>query len=258
LNGDGIADLVTSTYNGYVRSFYGNSNGTFSLTSAFYVNDLNSGNRYSWTSTPRVKKLAIGDLNGDGVKDIIVGFNVYQRSVDYIDFYVGDVAVYLSGGQGANVYQINNITSTYYSTKSDTFYPSDLAIADFNGDNKLDIVAINAIPTTPNLGVLLNSGNGVLTKQDNSTLRNLFSGNNSSTAVGDFNGDGKQDLAVFGENGTATSSALSILTSNGNGTFTQSAVLAPIAGSQDTVKVGDFNGDGKLDIVVNTNKNLGV
>jgi VCBS repeat protein len=64
-------------------------------------------------------------------------------------------------------------------------------------------------------------------------------------AVGDFNGDGKPDLAVTGEN----SSDVSILLGNGDGTF-----QAPVSYAAGTtplfVAVGDFNGDGKPDLVV--------
>ena len=66
-----------------------------------------------------------------------------------------------------------------------------------------------------------------------------------SVAVGDFNGDGKSDLAVP-NNGDNT---VSILLGNGNGTF--AAKVDYIAGSNPTVvAVGDFNGDGKSDLAV--------
>jgi len=65
-----------------------------------------------------------------------------------------------------------------------------------------------------------------------------------SLAVGDFNGDGKLDLAVANDDGT-----VSVLLGNGNGTF-QSAVTYSIGGQVNSVTVGDFNGDGKLDLAV--------
>jgi len=64
-------------------------------------------------------------------------------------------------------------------------------------------------------------------------------------AVGDFNGDGKQDLAVV----NTGSANVSILLGNGDGTF-QPAVNYSVGGSPGYVAVGDFNGDGKLDLAV--------
>ena len=70
-------------------------------------------------------------------------------------------------------------------------------------------------------------------------------------AVGDFNGDGKQDLAVANE----SSDNVSILLGGGNGTFGAATNFA--AGSAPTsVAVGDFNGDGKQDLAMaNANSN---
>jgi hypothetical protein len=67
----------------------------------------------------------------------------------------------------------------------------------------------------------------------------------SNLAVGDCNGDGKQDFAVA-NSGTGN---VSILLGNGDGTFQQAIDFT--AGSPLTfVAVGDFNGDGKLDLAV--------
>ena len=67
----------------------------------------------------------------------------------------------------------------------------------------------------------------------------------TAVAVGDFNGDGKPDVAIA-NNG---SSNLSILLGNGDGTF-QPAVNFDAGVAPNGVAVADFNGDGKLDVVV--------
>jgi predicted dienelactone hydrolase len=66
-----------------------------------------------------------------------------------------------------------------------------------------------------------------------------------SVAVGDFNGDGRLDLALADWDG----GALSVMLGNGNGTF-QAAVSYNAGADAGSVAVGDFNGDGKLDVVV--------
>jgi hypothetical protein len=67
----------------------------------------------------------------------------------------------------------------------------------------------------------------------------------ASVAVGDFNGDGRADLAVANH----ISDTVSILLGNGDGSFSPAA--APATGNgPESVVVGDFNGDGKADLAV--------
>ena len=69
--------------------------------------------------------------------------------------------------------------------------------------------------------------------------------------AGDFNGDGKLDLAVSNQQ----SGTVSILLGNGNGTFSRKATLR-VGAEPNALTVGDFNGDGKLDLaVVNSGSN---
>src|SRR6266568_5003454 len=69
----------------------------------------------------------------------------------------------------------------------------------------------------------------------------------SYIAEGDFNGDGKLDLAVtnYGDN------SVSVLLGNGDGTF-QAARTFPVGIHPGLVAVGDFNGDGKPDLAVSS------
>ena len=73
--------------------------------------------------------------------------------------------------------------------------------------------------------------------------RNFLAGRPYSVAVGDFNGDGKQDLAVA----SFLSNAVSILLGDGAGNFGAASTFA-VDGSPYSVAVGDFNGDGKQDV----------
>ncbi len=135
-------------------------------------------------------------------------------------------------------------------------FASHMAKGDFNSDGKMDFV----VPHTPNvttnnLTVFLGNGNGTFVQQPF-----LSSGamSPSSVAAGDFNGDGKLDLAVA----NATSSSISIMLGTGNGNFTPAITPFFPAGGTQTVFIttGDFNGNGLLDLAVvnQTSSNVAV
>ena len=122
--------------------------------------------------------------------------------------------------------------------------PWSVAVGDFNGDGKLDLAVADWGDFA---SVLLGNGTG------NFTL--AWSGfvgfNPQSVAVGDFNGDGKLDLAVANlcSDQSCLSGSVSILLGDGTGNFTLTS--SPVVGLFPySVAVGDFNGDGKLDLAV--------
>jgi hypothetical protein len=94
------------------------------------------------------------------------------------------------------------------------------------------------------VSILLGNGNGTFRTRVDYAVGNDPVG----IAVGDFNGDGKMDLAVANR----LSSSVSVLFGNGDGTF-QSHVDYGTGGTPTSVAVGDFNGDGKLDLAVADN-----
>ncbi len=126
--------------------------------------------------------------------------------------------------------------------------PYGIAAGDFNGDGSLDVVTadsgnIDYGKANNTVGVLLNKGNGTFEHHVDYTVGN----GPTAVVVGDFNGDGKLDLAVW----NSSDGTVSILLGNGDGTFQSQKVInlnTPI--QADTMAVGDFNGDGKLDLVV--------
>jgi FG-GAP-like repeat/FG-GAP repeat len=73
--------------------------------------------------------------------------------------------------------------------------------------------------------------------------------NPSSVATGDFNGDGHLDLVVVNFGGYPDAGKVSILLGNGDGTL-QAAQSYSVGVFPEAVAVGDFNGDGHLDLVV--------
>ena len=101
---------------------------------------------------------------------------------------------------------------------------------------KLDLANLNFIDT---VSILLGTGTGSFgAKTDFGT-----GSDPGSVAVGDFNGDGKLDLAVTNGN----SATASILLGTGTGSFGARTGFGT-GGGPDSVAVGDFNGDGKLDL----------
>ncbi|MDO8493594.1 MAG: FG-GAP-like repeat-containing protein [bacterium] len=117
-----------------------------------------------------------------------------------------------------------------------------VALADFNGDGKTDMVTANNSANT--MSIFINLGNNLFAaKVDYTTAANP-----QFAATGDFNGDGKVDIVVT----SSTATLLSVFLNNGNGTF--AAKVEYTAGTTpEGVAVGDLNGDGKADIVVANN-----
>jgi len=170
---------------------------------------------------------AVGDFNGDGKLDLAV--------VDY-DNGAADVLL----GKGDGTFQ----SEVAYPTGS---APYAVAVGDFNGDGKLDLAVANGCTNCPfggSVSILLGKGDGTF-----QTHVDYATGNNpGAIVVGDFNGDGKLDLSVV----NTSDSTVGVLLGNGDGTF-QTQVAYPTAATaccQSAVGVGDFNGDGNLDLVV--------
>ncbi len=129
--------------------------------------------------------------------------------------------------------------------------PESLVTADLNSDGKQDIVVLNQgqLPDrTSSVSVLLGNGNGSF--QPAITM-NLLAGA-TSVVVGDFNGDGKPDLAVT----SGLNDAVEVLRGNGDGTFQDNPLVLPVGtqhnfiATQVSVAVGDFLHNGKLDLAV--------
>jgi uncharacterized membrane protein len=137
------------------------------------------------------------------------------------------------------------------------YSPYSVAVADVNGDGKLDLIVANEqqskTDTQGSISVMLGKGDGTF-----HPAVNYSSGGQSaySISVADVNGDGKLDLVVA--NGClgsdCSTGSVGVLLGRGDGTFkkvvTCSSGAASVFGSH--VAVGDLNGDGKLDLAVAT------
>src|SRR5439155_426710 len=129
-----------------------------------------------------------------------------------------------------------------------------VAVADVNGDGKLDLLVANFCTATPcggdgTVGVLLGNGDGTFQP---AVTYDSGGQNAVSIAVADVNSDGKPDAVVTDNCVTSTcdAGAVGVLLGNGDGTF-QAAVNYTSGGlSPSSVVVGDVNGDGKPDLLV--------
>jgi len=168
--------------------------------------------------------LVAGDFNGDKNVDLAV---VNENS--------NTVSILL--GKGDGTFQMR----TDYSTGNG---PVAIVVADFNGDKKMDLAVVNENDST--VSILLGNGDGSFQPPTDVPVDTTP----TTLASGDFNGDRKIDLISSNVgNGTVT-----VLLSHGNGTFSRvdspsGASLTPITS---TLAVGDFNRDGKTDVIVSS------
>ncbi len=260
-NHDGKLDLAVANYGtGMVSILLGNGDGSFQSFQNYYAG-------------PSAQAPILGDFNGDGILDIAVpywscsvavllgrGDGTFQPASSYPSGCTAthgiaadldgdgklDLAI-VSWGSGLSIL-LGNGDGTFrphldYAVGSE---PTQAAAGDFNRDGKLDLAVSNYGSNT--VSILLGNGDGTFQHHVDYATGN----NPTGVSIADFNEDGVLDLAVAipapGDQGPG---AVSVLLGRGDGTFT-ARVDYPTAAGVARSELGDFNGDGRLDLAVST------
>ncbi|WP_407566837.1 FG-GAP repeat domain-containing protein [Polymorphospora sp. A560] len=220
-NGDGRDDIVTFTHGSLADVHVAlSTGGGFAGASKWH----------DWFS-PRAEIAAVGDFNGDGRDDIAT----FTRGT------TNDVYIALSNG------------SAFIGTEQkwhDFFglngeFP---AVGDVNGDGRDDIIVFTQGPNTlADVYVALSTGSGFGASQK---WHDLFAVGNEQPRIGDINGDGRDDIVTFTCDANADVYAATSTGTSFAGTTVKWHDFFCIGG--EFPYLGDFNGDGKDDIVVFT------
>ncbi|CAK6698317.1 FG-GAP-like repeat-containing protein [Synechococcus sp. CBW1107] len=240
-NGDNKFDVAVANYSDRTISVLsGDGSGNLLAGSTFNAGapyTVTIGGVPTNTTNPRPRIIISGDFNSDGKADL-------AWTNDYDNVSGTEVA-------GTIGIAINNGTATPFSSVTATGTignnPYGLIATDLNGDGKLDLIAANS-PSTGNgsISALLGNGNGTFQSAVNTTVgtRPRY------FAAGDFNRDGKQDLAL---SQTSSDNNLRILLGNGSGGFSsQSTLSMGVEAAPRGVISADFNADGYLDVAVSS------
>lgn len=230
LDGDGRPDIVIGNGDALVLSgaavsvFFNRGSGVFSGAPVSVVPNLATPNS-------SIRNLAAADFNRDGIADLVVQEPLRFR---------------IMTGKGDGSFT----PGFEYGPTPSGIYVAALTTVDLNNDGKPDVVAAIDAVTTPNssiqLEVFLGQGDGSF----QSPLSVPSVHGQVALAAADFNGDGKQDLALLVSTyeGAASDQVL-IYLGDGKGGFS-APTSYPVGPQALAFAVGDFNGDGKPDLAI--------
>jgi hypothetical protein len=222
-NNDGIQDLAfesAGTGGGIVSTYLGNGDGTFTVSN-------------SYATIAGATFLSASDLDGDGNTDLYVG--EANGGIYGPDFNSGGLLQAVMGtGNGAFAGAQAYPNGTYDKTGSAL---APFATADFHGKGYQDVLML----TDTGLEMLTNNGKGAFTE---TTVPGIVP---TAVKAADMNGDGKSD-AIFAEGGSGVYD-IAVALGNGDGTF-ETKTTTTVPALPGLLLIGDFNGDGKPDVVM--------
>lgn len=253
MNGDGRLDFVTADIN---------------TGSGFdYSVRLNTGGNFG-AATPSIFTagcpVRVSDTDGDGRAELI---GAQPTTAGTCQNYVDVMRLEDNGLPFVDGSYVQSAGGVVYFRTLPTVSGYEVKLGDFNGDGLEDYLLAPSM-VDPNTGdftrspaLLWNTGNGLVLDTHAITIPLNTTGANAASAdadllITDINNDGRDDVVSLR---TATTVAIS----RGDGTFTQ-GVIAPDSGTYDpgvgraTSKLGDFNGDGRIDVVRIVNHQMSV
>ncbi len=226
---DGKLDIAYTSIAGFVQVLLGNGDGTFRI-----------GARYAAPAS--AGPVSITEIDGDGNPDLVVGV-VRQGLILPSSNDALALRTQFLLGRGDGTFVGAPVASSGYTTNSSA---PQTALADFDGDGRLDALVADAA-ADGTLSVLRGDGRAGF----GNAIRSATSVRAQMLASTDLDGDAKPDAVVAGFTIPAATPVVATLTNVGNGTFSSehdyALPSAPIA-----LAVGDFNGDGRVDVAVAT------
>jgi hypothetical protein len=218
VNGDGLPDLIlTSTQGGdQISVLLGNADGTFQAPRQFAVG--------AGQAAISAREPVLADFTGDGVLDLVVP-----------NYFSADVSVLIGNGDGSFAPQ----------RRFDAvFKASSAAAGDFNGDGALDLAVLDRTAGSATVAILRGRGDGTFLPPQHVTVP-FARGDASPVRVGDLNGDGLDDLVVFGANDVQ----FQVLLGQGDGSFAVGGLFST-GEVLFEAQLADLNRDGYLDVVI--------